>query len=133
VHISLLKKYTREPEVATIARATTVMDEDVVGDEISERYAEVKVLGAEELDVGQRSQIEGILGKYRNTLTKEPGLTDITTFHIDTREHTPVHQRPYNTPAHFRAFINTEIDWLLEKGFFRPCPPPASGHPRSWR
>jgi len=33
---------------------------------------------------------------------------------------TPVYQRAYNTPAHFRSSIDLEIDWLLEKGFIQP-------------
>jgi len=124
VHISLLKSYKKENEVDTISRATTVMNEDVVGDEIGERYSEVKVSGEEKLDVGQREQIEGILGKFRNTLTKEPGLTDITSFRIDTGDNTPIYQRPYSTPAHFRQSIDKEIDWLLEKDFIRPSSSP---------
>jgi len=89
VHISLLKSFQRESESLNVARATTVMDEDVVGDEIGERYAEVKVSGAEELSSVQRSQVEDVLGRYSHILTKEPGLTDVTTFHIDTGEHAP--------------------------------------------
>jgi len=110
VHISLLKKYERE-ETSKVARATTVLEEDRVGDEITERYAEVKVSGAEELSSVQRSQVED-------------GLTEITMFHIDTGEHAPTHQRPYNTPAHFRQSIDRELDWLLEKGFIRPSSSP---------
>jgi len=120
VHISLLKKYEREKEVVTVARATTVMDEDTVGDDIAERYNEVKVSGGDELDKEKRSQLEEILERYRGTLTKEPGITNITSFTIDTGDHAPVHQRPYSTPTHFRRSIDTELDWLLEQGFIRP-------------
>jgi len=76
------------------------------------------------LDDRQKGQIAGILGKFKNTLTKEPGLTDVTTFSIDTGTHAPVHQHPYNTPAHFRSSIDQEIDWLLEKGFIQPSTSP---------
>jgi len=37
VHISLLKKYMRETEVATISRATTVIDSDTANDKIEQR------------------------------------------------------------------------------------------------
>jgi len=124
VHISLLKKYTRETEVATIARATTVRAEDKEGDEISECYAEVKVSGSEEVSKEQKEQLEVVLERYKGTLTKEPGLTNLAVFSIDTGTHTPIHQRPYSTPAHFRTSIDTELDWLLEKGFIRPSSSP---------
>jgi len=124
VHVSLIKAYMRETEVAKISRATTVMESDTKSDEIEQRYAEVKVSGSEEMSERQRGELDGILGKYSRTLTKEPGLTKLTTFTIDTGDHAPIHQRPYNTPAHFRTSINTELDWLLEKGFIQPSTSP---------
>jgi len=124
VHISLLKRYLREKEVATISRATTVMESDTKSDDIGQRYAEVKVSGSEELTKEQRVELEVILGRYRNTLTKEPGLTDLVVFGIDTGTHAPIYQHPYSTPAHFRTSIDTELDWLLEKGFIRPSTSP---------
>jgi len=124
VHISLIKGYKKQSEVAAIARATTVMEEDNVEDDIGDRYSEVKVSGDDELNIEQRSQVEGILQKYKGTLTKDPGLTHITSFSIDTGDHAPVHQRPYSTPSHFRQSIDREIDWLLEKDFIRPSSSP---------
>jgi len=77
VHISMLKKYEREKEdVVKVSRATTVMESDTVGDEIKQRYAEVKVSGSEGLSGKQRLGLEKILGRYERTLTKDPGLTD---------------------------------------------------------
>jgi len=58
--------------------------------------------------------------KYGDTLTKEPGLTDLAEFRIDTGNSAPILQRPYNTLTHFRASIDTELDWLIEKQFIRP-------------
>jgi len=43
VHISLLKAYKKNEEVTKISRATTVIEADGEGEEIVERYAEVKV------------------------------------------------------------------------------------------
>jgi len=120
VHISLLKSYEREKESVTVARATTVIEGDVEGDEIEGRYTEVKVSGEGELDAKKRSQVDEVLGKFENTLTKQPGLTSITTFKIDTGTNPPARQRPYSIPVHFRQSIDKEIDWLLEQGFIRP-------------
>jgi len=47
VHMSLMKKFARNEESVVVARATTVMDPDTAGDEIGERYSEVKVSGSE--------------------------------------------------------------------------------------
>jgi len=83
-HISLLKKFERNEESVVVARTTTVMDPDTVGDEISERYAEVKVSGSEGMCARQREELKGILDKFESTLTKEPGLTDRVKFSVDT-------------------------------------------------
>jgi len=122
--VLLLKKYGEEEKEVKIARTTTVMDEDKTGDEIGDRYSEVKVSGSEELSKNQREELEEILGKYKNTLSKEPGLTDLAVFSIDTGRHAAIYQHPYSTPAHFRSSIDTELDWLLEKGFIRPFTSP---------
>jgi len=55
----------------------------------------------------------------RVNLTKKPGLTNLAEFTIETRDSPPVSQRPYCTPTHFRESIDTEIDWLVEKGYIR--------------
>jgi len=124
VLISLMKSYKRDEPVAKIGRATTVMEEDSKWDEIGDRFAEVKVSGDEQLNEVQKEQIAEIWAKFWGTLTKEPELTNLTEFKIDTGTHAPVHQHPYNTPAHFRASIDSEIDWLLEKDFIRPSTSP---------
>jgi len=126
VHVSLMKRFEGETEVEqkTVKRTTTVMDEDKEGDEIQDRYSEVKVLEGDGLDRKQRSQRDELLQKHKETLTKDPGLTTITEFKIDTGDNPPVHQRPYSTPAHFRASIDVELDWLSEKGYIRPSSSP---------
>jgi len=63
--------------------------------------------------------IEEICKEFGSILTKEPGLTEIAKFGINTGEHTPIAQRPYNTPIHYRESVDAEIDWLLEKGYIR--------------
>jgi len=126
VHISLMKRFEGETEREhkTVKRTTTVMDEDKEGDEITERYSEVKVSGGEGLSRKQKCQVAKILDRYDDILTKEPGLVENVEFGIDTGNHAPVYQRAYNTPAHFRSSIDLEIDWLLQKGFIQPSSSP---------
>ena len=52
-------------------------------------------------------------------MTKEPGLTDMAEFAIDTGESSPIAQRPYNTPLTLRDSVDKELDWLLEQGYMR--------------
>jgi len=54
-------------------------------------------------------------------LTKEPGLTNLAQFRIDTGSHQPLCQGPYNTPQALIATVNKELDWLKEKGYIRPA------------
>jgi len=124
VHVSLLKKYIRESENVKISRATTVLDSDTSEDDVSERYTEVEVSGSGDLEEVQKKQLEEVLDRFSGTLTKEPGLTGLAVFSIDTGTHQPIMQRPYSTPAHFRTSIDEEIDWLLAKGFVRPSSSP---------
>jgi len=109
VHVSLLKKYMRESDSVKIARATTVIDSDTKEDDISERYTEVKVSGEGDIDSEQRKELDEVLNRFSGTLTKEPGLTGLAEFSVDTGTHHPIMQRPYNTPAHLRTSIDEEI------------------------
>ena len=55
--------------------------------------------------------------EYSDTLTKEPGMTDLTDFFIDTGDSMPIAQRPYNIPLSLRDSVDKELDWLLAKGY----------------
>jgi len=118
VHVQLLKKYLRNAENLKVGRATSVMEPDTEKDDILDRFAEVKVKG-DSLSKDQEGEIERLIQKYSHTLSKEPGLTHLTEFAIDTGDHRPIFQRAYNTPAALKDSIDHEIDWLLEKGFIR--------------
>jgi len=121
VHIQLLKKYqVNEEDIVKVDRATVVLDLDQPGDDITDRYSELIVKG-DELSKAQKEDIDKICVEYSDTLTKEPGLTQLVEFTIETGSCDPIAQRPYNTPAHFRESIDQEIDWLLEN-------PLAPGH-----
>jgi len=76
------------------------------------------------LDEGKKADIARLMEKHAETLTKEPGLTELAEFRLDTGDSAPIYQRPYNTPVHFRASIDKELDWLLEKKFIRPSTSP---------
>ena len=88
-------------------------------DEIVTRYAKTKVT-QDQLEPNQTAEIDKLLGKYEDVLTTEPGLTELTEFVIDTGTTEPIFQRAYNTPASLKDSIDTEIQWLLSKGYIRP-------------
>ena len=52
-------------------------------------------------------------------MTKEPGLTPLAEFVIDTGQSNPIAQHPYNTPLALRESVDKEIDWLLENNYIR--------------
>jgi len=119
VHIQLLKKYENNGEtIPRVDRATVVLEPDEQDDRITDRYSELIVTG-EELSKSQQRDINDICREFHKTLTKQPGLTNLAEFEIETGDSSPIAQRPYNTPAHFRESINKEIDWLLEMGYIR--------------
>jgi len=118
VHIQLLKRFVRNGEVLRVERATTVLEPDEEGDKITGRYTEIKIEG-EDLDASQQKYIEEINKEFETTLTKDPGITNLVEFGIETGDSAPISQRLYNTPIHFRESINTELDWLTEKGYIR--------------
>ena len=45
-------------------------------------------------------------------------------FQIDTGKELPIYQRPYGIPVTLREKVDSEIDWLLERGFIRPSSSP---------
>ena len=52
-------------------------------------------------------------------MTKEPGLTTLVEFGIDTGDSRPIAQRPYNTPLSLRDSVDRELDWLISQGYIR--------------
>ena len=120
VHIQQLKLF-EQPK--SVRRVTSVLEADTELDEITQRYAEVK-LEPQQLTELQQAQLKSVLDRHEQVLTKEPGLTKLVTFDIDTGEANPVYQRPYNTPVSLRQSVDQEIDWLLGKGYIRPSSSP---------
>ena len=120
VHIQQLKAYVR-PKV--VKRVTSVLQDETENDDILHRYAEATV-EPQQLTEAQQRQLAELLERHIQILTKDPGLTTMATFDIDTGQADSVYQRPYNTPIVLRQSIDVEIDWLLSKAYIRPSSSP---------
>ena len=57
-------------------------------------------------------------------MTKEPDLTPLIEFGMDTGLKDPIAQRPYRTHISLRESVDKEIDWLLSKQFIRESESP---------
>ena len=119
VHVSLMKKFLSNEESPRVQRVTSVFEPDTPSDNILDRYSEVKVSGTK-LVGKQAEDITVLEDKFKDILTKEPGLTNLVEFGINTGDHESIFQRAYNTPAELKESVDKEIEWLLEKGFIRP-------------
>ena len=120
VHIQQLKVAT----MSSVRKIAAVVQE-TAGEELMTSVATTKIQ-TQELTVVQQTQLTEELNKYKDVLTKEPGLTTITKFDIDTGEAEPVHQRPYSTPVTLKDSVNKELEWLLQKGYIVPSSSPWS-------
>ena len=123
VHVQLMKKYFPGGDSPRVNRVTSVFEPDMPEDTILDRYSEVKVSG-DQLDDKKTEAIRALELEFQDILTKEPGLTNLVRFSIDTAEQRPIHQRAYSTPAALKDSIDKEIDWLLSKQFIRPSDSP---------
>jgi len=114
VHIKFLK----EEVTKKVERVTTVLENDTVGDEVTDTNGKARV---EKIDLSakMRVDIKDWLEEYSDVVCLEPGLTGLVELSINTGDAPPVSQRPYNTPVALREAVAKEIDWLLEKGYIR--------------
>ena len=106
-------------ENTAIKRVTTVLEQDTADNDMLNTFANAKI-EAQELTETQKSQLSKTLDRNRGVLTKDPGLTKLVTFDIDMGEADPIYQRPYSTPVALKQSVDTEITWLLEKGYIVP-------------
>ena len=88
VNIQQLKLF-RQPK--TVKRVTSVLAEDTEGDDITQRYSEVRLEPQQMLE-SQQKQLDKVLDSHKTVLAKEPGLTKAVTFDIDTGDAQPVYQ-----------------------------------------
>ena len=110
VHIQLLKEYTPITETEPqLRRVTSVLDSDSETDSMDDQYSEAKVTGTMVAE-GREADIRVWEVDFKDILMKEPGLANVSEFRIDTGDHPPIHQRPYNTPCLLLDSINKEIE-----------------------
>ena len=83
VHVQLLKQYVRRRNDLLVKQVTTVLEPDMVEDQIDSTYSEVKILETTENEARERD-IAGVMKEFESTLTKTPGYRDLVSFDIDT-------------------------------------------------
>ena len=123
VHIQLLKEFVPRKMDPKIGRVTSVFDPDTPSDSLEDRYSEVQV-GGVDTQGKQASDIAQWEDDFSDTLTKEPGLTHVTEFSMDTGDHPPIFQRAYSTPTTLRDSIDRELEWLLSKNYIQSSKSP---------
>ena len=101
----------------TVKRITTVVEDS--DDDLTSSYASSSVV-SQPLTEEQSRQLKQVLDSHSEILTKDPGLTSLATFDIDTGGAEPIHQCPYSTPVALKEKVDEEISWLLEKGYIVP-------------
>ena len=120
VNVQQLKEFMQQ---TVVKRVTSVLQRDTKEDDITNTLGNARI-DSQNLTELQAKQLKETLDKFENVLDKEPGLTSLVEFQIDTGEAGPIYQHPYNTPVTLRASVDKEIDWLLERGFIRPSSSP---------
>ena len=123
VHIQLLKQYVPRTETVEVKRVTTVLEPDTESDSMDQQYAEAIVCGKVEAR-NKESDIAEWVEEFSDTSTREPGLTPLIEFGMDTGLNDPIAQRPYSTPIRLRESVDKEIDWLLSKQYIRELESP---------
>ena len=82
------------------------------------QYAEATVRGKVETAT-RETDIQGWETEFADILTKEPSLTSLVQFRIETGLHPPICQGPYNTPQALVKSVDKELEWLKDKGYIR--------------
>ena len=120
VHIQQLKLAESE----YIKKITAVV-QDTDQEDLTTSFAAANIQ-SQELTNEQQTELQQQLSRFSDVLTKEPGLTNLATFNIDTGEADPIQQRPYSTPVALKDSVNKELAWLLDKGYIVPSSSPWS-------
>ncbi|KAK3084178.1 hypothetical protein FSP39_009620 [Pinctada imbricata] len=136
LHANLLKKYIPRDIVSPCNEAglmhqvcASIMD---TSDDDHDRYQGVKeadiiqypeaeaketirdIQMGEELNTGERSEIEGMLRDYEDVLTDIPGRTNLVKHKILLTTKDPVRSKPYPAPFHLRETMKEEIEKMLK-------------------
>ena len=120
VHIQQLKLAESE----YIKKITAVV-QDTDQEDLTTSFAAANIQ-SQELTNEQQTELQQQLSRFSDILTKEPGLTNLATFNIDTGEADPIQQRLYSTPVALKDSVNKELAWLLDKGYIVPSSSPWS-------
>ena len=143
-HANLLKKYTQREDVTkgtagdpvviiqtAIIDSSDSYDTDVVDDEEllelcyktgKESYMDIDI--NESLTAAQKSQMEEMLGGYKDVFTELPGQTNLVQHKIPVTDETPVRSRPYPVPYSFREALQKEVDEMLKMGIVEKAETP---------
>ena len=125
VHIQLLKKFVPRVDTPRIDRITSVFDPDTPEDDLVNRFSEARIeQGTSSEDMTKDIQQWEV--DFKDTLTKEPGITHLAEFTIDTGTHQPIFQRAYNTPISLLESVDRELEWLISKGYIQPSRSPRA-------
>ena len=119
-HFNSIKEFEERDKVC---RITTVLEDDTGDGCVLDTNQKVKLIGGK-VEADRLKDIEAWTLEFKETLTEEPGLTDLVEFQLDTGGAEPIAQRPYLTPIGLRDGVDMEIHWLLEKGYIRKSSSP---------
>ena len=90
VHIQLLKRYAEREDQVLVKRVTTVLEPDTVGDTMEHTYSEVVLTGTIQVKDRDRDKDgQEWLLEYQDSM-KEPGLTKLAQFAIETGDSKPI-------------------------------------------
>ena len=116
VHIQLLKEFVERQGDLKVSRVTSVLDQDTGEDSLEDRYAEAHVTGTA-VNSSRAEDKAKWEAEFSDVLTKEPGLTTLTEFTMNTGDHPPISQRAYSTPTSLIDSVDKELQWLLDKQY----------------
>ena len=89
VHVQLLKKYTPREQQSSVRRVTTVIEPDTESDSMNNQYTQVSLSGVAQAE-SRDKDVKEWEDEFSDILTKEPGLTNLIEFKIDTGDHPPI-------------------------------------------
>ena len=117
-HVNMLRKWNEPVSTSYFAEGGLEREEDEVLTWDGGAEGEYTVGG--ELSPEQREELEAVLRKHQDTLTKVPGLTNLTSHVIETGDASPIRMQPYRVPHAYRDPVKHEIKEMLEQGIIEP-------------
>ncbi|KAG7485602.1 hypothetical protein JOB18_014053 [Solea senegalensis] len=112
-HLNLLKAWR---EVASVSLATTVIERDELGPEVTKLNRSTPVPVDDHLSPGQRADVASLQRQFADVFSPLPGRTNLIHHHIETSPGVTVRSRPYRLPEHKRKTVQAELQAMLEMG-----------------